>query len=158
MFSRLRKLEPGTFFPLVLIVILSSVFVARQVRIARLEAALTRYQSDSNRTIEATLNRNVNFTAADRLPLSDFIDGIRTKYGHMRPLKPIVVLVDPGGLAQAGRTLDSQVEIPAPGGSLPFRDHIRLALAPLGLGATVRDGVVLITSQKAIIDLAGKDD
>jgi hypothetical protein len=159
MFPHSRRLRADAVVLLALILILSSVFVIRQPRIARLEAALAHYQSDYNITLESFLNHSVGtLTPEEDVALDEFVEGLRTRYGDSRPLKPLLVVVDPVGLTQATQSFKSRVKIPAPGGTLPIRDHIRLALDPLGLGATVKDGAILITSRKAIDEMAAGGD
>jgi hypothetical protein len=56
----------------------------------------------------------------------------------------IPIYVDPAGLENAGQTLTSTVELDV--GTIPVRDGLRLCLKQLGLGYTVSDGFVMISS------------
>ena len=62
--------------------------------------------------------------------------------------KPIPIYVDPIGLQQAERTLNSTVTIDLEG--VPLKTSLRLALKQLGLAYCVRDGVLIISSVQGI--------
>jgi hypothetical protein len=147
------KLRASTVVLFALILILGPIFAVRQRRLARLEAAFTDYQRVYSKDLETRLGRKISLTPPDSMPLREFLELLEKRYRET-PLTSgtITTAVDLSGLAQARQSLTSRVEIPAPGGMLSVREHLHLALEPLGLGATVKDGAIVITSRKIIDD------
>jgi hypothetical protein len=60
------------------------------------------------------------------------------------------IYVDPGGLRDSGRTLDSPLGIDVDAEGRPAREFLGLVLKPLGLVCRLQDGAVWVTSGKSL--------
>ena len=84
---------------------------------------------------------------ANETSLDDVLKHIKQETAKAgRPALPIYI--DPIGLQEAERSLNSTVSIEMEG--IPLRTSLRLALKQLGMGYKVEDGVLIITSEESI--------
>jgi RNA polymerase sigma factor (sigma-70 family) len=118
-----------------------------RLEIAQLAAALT--AADPNPRNQEILKRLEEPTAmsfASETPLRDVLKYIKTKLDD--PNAPIPIYVDPNGLAEVGRSLNSTVMMDLEG--VPLKTTLRLMLKQLGLAYCIRDGVLIISSVQGI--------
>ena len=88
------------------------------------------------RAIEAQLNQEVSVDF-DKKPLSEVVDFL-AKYTGLN------VVLDPGGLAEAGGSEQSPVTLRVK--DVKLRDVLKLMLKPMGMTYTIRHDVLLLTS------------
>src|SRR5262245_35925911 len=69
----------------------------------------------------------------------------------------IPIYVDPIGLSEANKTMTSIVKRPPSDEKLTLREHLKLALKPLGLACTARDGFLMITSEESLDERSDDD-
>ena len=107
--------------------------------------ALSRRDPDAERQTEAildTLDRPVSVQFPDDTPLHLFLKYVKEQTRSTSLPKGIPIYIDPVGLQEAEKTMDSPVTIDLE--SIPLRACVRLALKQLGLEYRVRDGVMVI--------------
>ena len=103
-----------------------------------------RLQDFRSRQIIAKLEEPISMSFAAETPLDDVL-----KYIKQATTTPtfagIPIYVDPVGLQEAERSLNSTVQIDLEG--IPLRRTLQLVLSQLGLAYFVEDGMVVITSE-----------
>jgi hypothetical protein len=119
-----------------------------RLEIAQLAAALTAIDKNlQNQAVLKKLEQPISMSFANPTPLDDvlkYIKAATAKSGH----SPFPIYVDPQGLKDAERTLNSTVIIDLEG--IPLKTSLRLILKQLGLAFCVRDGVLIISSVQGI--------
>ena len=71
----------------------------------------------------------------------------------LKPAKPwagIPIYVDPIGLQEAERSMNSTVQRPPSADTLALGEHLRRVLEPLGLGYEVKAGFLMISSKESL--------
>ncbi len=58
--------------------------------------------------------------------------------------------IDPVGLQEAEWSMLSQVKRPESADQLPLKEHLNRVLEPLGLGFSVKEGYLMITSKESL--------
>ncbi len=115
--------------------------------IAQLAAALPTWEKNpKNEVILKKLEAPIPMPFANETPLDDVLKHIKStfaKHDH-----PIPIYVDPLGLQQAERSLNSTVQIDLEG--VPLKTSLRLVLKQLGMAYCVRDGVLIISSVQGV--------
>jgi serine/threonine protein kinase len=106
--------------------------------------------SPGTKAVLATLEGPISMSFANETPLNDVLTYIKhATFKATNPTDPgLQIFVDPGGLQQAGRTLDSTVSIDLYG--VPLKTTLRLMLKQLGLAYAVKDGIVFVSSAEDI--------
>jgi RNA polymerase sigma factor (sigma-70 family) len=116
--------------------------------IARLAAGLNTWDKNpKNEAILLKLDEPIAMSFANETPLQEVLKYLKdatTKPGQSR----IPIYVDPVGLQQAERSLDSRVIVDLQG--VPLKTSLRLILKQLGMAYCVRDGVLIISSVQGI--------
>ena len=74
-----------------------------------------------------------------------------------KPWSGIPIYVDPIGLQEAERSMNSTVERPPSADSLALGEHLRRVLEPLGLGYEVKAGFLMISSKESFDVPIGDD-
>jgi hypothetical protein len=147
----MRHIRPVTVLLLALIVVLGYSLVIRQRREARLRAALALYKVRAKGSLDFVMGSGAALDWPDGTSLDEAIKRIgESTLGGRVFSRGLPVLVDPDGLGEAGRTLDSPVKAPpdaATAGPLSLARELRIILEPLGLAAEVKDGAIVITSR-----------
>jgi hypothetical protein len=101
----------------------------------------------------ARLHKTVDFPFADETPLSDVLAFIR-KETRADGNKELPIYVDPAGLSEAERTLESAVRLDVPG--ITLVKALELIVKQLSLRFYVQeDGIVVITAADADLDIHG---
>ncbi len=98
-----------------------------------------------SRKIIAKLDEPIVMSFAEPTPLDDVLKHIKQKTQGPGLPRGIPIYVDPIGLEEAEKNLACTVIIDLDG--VPLRRTLQLALAQLGLGYIVEDGMIYITSQ-----------
>ena len=78
----------------------------------------------------------------------------------MKPAKPwagIPIYVDPIGLQEAERSMNSTVQRPPSADTLTLGEHLRRILEPLGLAYVVKQGFLMISSKESFDEPVGDD-
>ncbi|MHB1558945.1 MAG: alpha-2-macroglobulin family protein, partial [Isosphaeraceae bacterium] len=106
-----------------------------------------------NRAVLAILDEPVNMSFAAETSLDDVLRYIKqaTARGDRPPLQ---IYVDPIGLQEAERSLNSTVQIDLEG--VPLRTSMKLMLEQLGLAYRIEDGIVRIISQDSADEALGE--
>ncbi len=119
-----------------------------RLQIAQLGAVLAVKDEDAkNQALLKKLEEPIAMAFAHETPLDDVLKYIKkatTKPGQ----SPIPIYVDPMGLQQAERSLNSTVIMDLAG--VPLKTSLRLILKQLGLAYCIRDGVLIISSVQGI--------
>ena len=137
-----------TLLLLTIIVGLSVTVVLQHDQETRLRSALRMARNASDEAIRLALDRQFIGSFATPTTLNGLLSGIRnrTRGGFMWQGVPIYV--DPIGLEEAGKSMDSPVTISHRAGSL--KDVLEEGLDSLGLDYVIRDGFMMVTSKDAI--------
>jgi RNA polymerase sigma factor (sigma-70 family) len=121
---------------------------AGHMLIARATALLaTADKTPQNQEAFKALEHPASLQFPTETPLRDVLAQIRAAAKDSNG-KPIPIYVDPVGLQEAERTLDSPVTINL--ADVPLKFSLRLVLKQLGLAYCVRDGVLIISSVEGI--------
>ena len=114
-------------------------------RIKRRGKAVDLFERDPRtRQILEKLDEPISMSFAAETPLDDVLKYI--KQATTTPtFSGIPIYVDPIGLQEAERSLNSTVQIDLEG--VPLKTTLRLILKQLGLAYTVKDGFMIITSE-----------
>jgi hypothetical protein len=127
---------------------------AQRLREAQIRDALSTYRNVRQEGIIDALEESIALTYADGAPLDDVLKDIKmqTTKNPKLPKLPtgIPIYVDPIGLQEAERSLNSTVKRPSSADTLALGDHLRRILEPLGLGYVVKDGYMMITTNDSI--------
>jgi hypothetical protein len=116
-----------------------------RLEIAQLAAALPTWEkSPKNEAVLKVLEEPLPMTFAKETPLEFVLKYIRKRTTEKSGRAPIPIYVDPIGLQQAERSLNSTVIIDLEG--VPLKTSLRLLLKQLDLAYCVRDGVLIISS------------
>ena len=107
---------------------------------------------DQSQRLAAVLARPIPLAFPNETPLSDFVKSIRGATRGPAFPESLPIYVDPLGLQEAERSMNSTITIDV--SQVPLRTSLALALEQLGLTYRVRDGLLTITS---IVDRAEND-
>ncbi len=127
---------------------------AQKRRQARLLDALSLYRNLRSEEIYNALEVPITLTYADGDPLDVVLKDIKaqTTKNPKLPKIPsgIPIYVDPLGLQEAERSLNSLVKRPPSADTLTLSEHLARVLDSLGLAYQVKDGYLMITSKESI--------
>jgi len=116
-----------------------------RLEIAQLAAALPTWEKNpKNEAVLKVLEEPLPMTFTKETPLEFVLKYIRKRTTEKSGRAPIPIYVDPIGLQQAERSLNSTVIIDLEG--VPLKTSLRLLLKQLDLAYCVRDGVLIISS------------
>jgi hypothetical protein len=126
---------------------------------ARLQAELSAHRDPVAEGIADLMNRPLALTYQDGAPLEQFLKDIKMcSVGQPKvAMAGIPIYVDPIGLSEADKTMTSTIRRPPSDQKLTLGEHLALALKPLGLEFTIRDGFLMITSEESV-DESSDDD
>jgi hypothetical protein len=121
-----------------------------RLEITQLTAALAaRDKNPKNQAVLKKLEEPVSMSFANETPLDDVLKYIR-QATTTKTSAPLPIYVDPVGLQDAERSLNSTVTIDLEG--IPLKTSLRLVLKQFGLAYCVRDGVLMISSVRGICE------
>jgi hypothetical protein len=116
-----------------------------RLEIAQLAAALTTWEKNpKNEAILKALEEPIPMPFAKETTLDFVLKYIKKRAAEKPGRPPIPIYLDPKGLEQVERSLNSTVMIDLEG--VPLKTSLRLLLKQLGLAYCVRDGVLIISS------------
>lgn len=148
----MKRIRPATVLLLALIVVLGYALAARQRREARLRAALSLYKQRAGDSLRSVMAAATALDWPEGTTLAEAVRRIsdsataRAYFPHGLP-----IVVDPDGLREVGRTLESPLKAPSKdpttGYPLALARQLQVVLGPLGLAAMVDDGAIVITSR-----------
>ena len=145
----LRPIRLSTFLLLVLVIALLIGLYAQRLREAQLQDAIAVYRNYRTEAIIDALDQPIALNYADGTPLDDLLKEVSKQTTKTpKPAKPwagIPIYVDPIGLQEAERSMNSTVKRPPSADTLTLGEHLRRVLEPLGLGYEVKDGFLMIT-------------
>jgi hypothetical protein len=101
----------------------------------------------TTRAVLSILGRPVRIRSGGTMTLAALLKGARAATAPPTTTG-IPIYVDPSGLSEAGAGDESTVVVVSD--PMPLKDHLEGSLKPLGLGCFVRDGVLMITSEKEV--------
>jgi hypothetical protein len=119
-----------------------------RVEITRMAAMLAEENSPANQKIHKKLEEPISMSFANPTPVEDVLKYIKSATQGPKD-QGIPVYVDPEGLAEVEKTLTSPVQLDLEG--VPLKTTLRLMLKQLGLAYCVKDGVLMISSVKGIL-------
>ena len=125
--------------------------VAGEVDLGPIEA-----QDDRSQTVVAELGKPIPMSFAKETPLDDVIKYVRTSTKSQAFPDGIPIYVDPLGMQEAERSLNSTVTIDL--AQVPLRTSLKLLLKQLGLTYQVKDGLLTITSEDSADQPFGADE
>ena len=117
-------------------------------RETQLRAALAFYRQPTTEGIYDALDQRLPLTYPDNAILEDVLKALKVR-STGRPKLPtgIPIYVDPVGLQEVGKIMSSMVARPPHDENLTMGEHLKRVLAPLGLGFSVKDGYLMISSK-----------
>jgi hypothetical protein len=130
---------------LVLAIVLDLYLVRR--RQAQTLAAIAFYREPRTKEIYDVLTEPLILTYPDGAPLKDVLKEFK-QITTGKPKLPwgIPIYIDPVGLQEAERTMESPVRRPELATSMTLGEHLRRVLEPLGLTCVIKDGFLMVTS------------
>ncbi len=153
-----RRMRLSTLLLLMVVVALLFGLFVQKRRELELQAALLPYRNQTNEGLLDVLDRPLALTYPDGASLEQALKNLKlVSMGQPKLPKGIPIYVDPIGLSEADKTMTSTIKRPTTGEKLSLRDHLDRMLKPLGLGFTVRDGFLMITSLEAVDDRPDDD-
>jgi RNA polymerase sigma factor (sigma-70 family) len=121
-----------------------------RLRIAELAPYVASFdKSPTTKGILTKLDEPISMNFANETTLEDIVNYIR-EASRTKGQPAIPIYVDPAGLAEAEKTLQSPVVIDLEG--VPLKTTLRLLLKQLGLAYCVKDGLLIISSPQGIVD------
>jgi hypothetical protein len=152
-----RRVRLSTLLLLMVVVALLCGLYAQKRRQAQLLATLSLYRHPGTEGMFDALDQPIALTYSDDATLSDALKDIKmqtTKHPKLPKIPTgIPIYVDPVGLQEAERTLETPIKRPPLTDSLTLGEHLGRILDPLGLGYVVKDGFLLITSKESLDQL-----
>lgn len=141
--------RPRVSLRAILIVVVLSAFLIKFVGLPLWERFALSQAERLQRATLAGLARPLDLPFTAPTPLSDVLKYIKGKSPSPPGLpNGFAIYVDPVGLQEAGATMQTPVQITTKG--LPAGKALEEVLKPLGLGYTVNDGLLTITSRASL--------
>ena len=150
MAGRTRRIPWSTLLVLFAIVTLGCIFLLQQRKEERLRVALALYKSRSHGKVATRLrSRAKHLNWPDQTPLGEVLEKVKldTRGGFPRFPLGVPIVIDPVGLAMAGRSLDSPVQQPPADQDFSLGKKLQIVLKPLGLACEVKNATIVITSE-----------
>jgi hypothetical protein len=150
MTGRNSRIPWSTLLVLFAIVALGCIFLLLQRKEERLRAALALYKNRSHGRVAMRLRDSAwNVNWPDQTPLGEVLEKIKlgTQGGFSRFPLGVPIVIDPIGLAVAGRSLDSPVQQPSADQDISLGKKLQIVLKPLGLACEVKNATIVITSE-----------
>ncbi|MGO9462823.1 MAG: hypothetical protein ACLQIB_24415 [Isosphaeraceae bacterium] len=102
----------------------------------------------STKSVLAKLEEPISMSFANETPLDDMLKYIRQATKKLPNDPEINILLDPNALREAGKSLNSTVQLDLEG--VPLKTTLRLMLKQLDLAYAIKDGVLVISSPELI--------
>jgi hypothetical protein len=146
----LRRIRLSTLLLLIVVAALVIGLYVQRRRETQLLADLSIYREPIQEGIFDALDEPIALTYADGAPLDVVLKEIEQKTTKTPKLPKlptgIPIYVDPLGLQEAEKSLNSEVKRPPSADRLTLGEHLKGILDPLGLAYTTKDGFLMITS------------
>jgi hypothetical protein len=156
-----RHVRLSTLLLLIVVAALLIGLYAGRRREAQLLADLSLYRNTKQEGIYDALDQPIALTYSDGDHLDDVLKEIKrqTTKNPKLPKLPagIPLYVDPLGLQEAEKSLNSRVTKPQSADKLALGEHLKRILDPLGLAFTTKDGFLMITSKDSHDEPVGED-
>jgi hypothetical protein len=156
-----RRIRLGTLLLLIAVAALLIGLYAGMRREARLQDTLSLYRNTKQEGTSEALEQPITLTYPDGAHLDVVLKEIKkqTTKNSKLPKLPggIPIYVDPLGLQEAERSMNSQVKRPASADKLTLGEHLRRVLEPMGLVYTTKEGFLMITSKESVDEPVGGD-
>ncbi|MGP0064789.1 MAG: hypothetical protein ACLQGP_14470 [Isosphaeraceae bacterium] len=121
----------------------------QRLEIAQLGAAVAKWEKNpKNEAILKALEEPVPMPFAKETTLDFVVKYIKKRTSEKSGRTPIPIYIDPLGLQQAERSMNSTVTMELEG--VPLKTTLRLLLKQLGLAYCVRDGLLIISSVQGV--------
>jgi hypothetical protein len=104
------------------------------------------FDDAQTKSVLAKLEKPLSMSFANDTPLEDVLKYIKSAT-QGRDDRGIAIYVDPFGLNDAEKTITSPISLDLEG--IPLKTSLRLLLAQLGLTYSVKDGVLIISSERS---------
>jgi hypothetical protein len=146
-----RRIRLSTLLLLVVVLaIIIDLYVVKR-RQAQTLAALALYRQPRTEGIYDVLDQPVVTTYPDGATLEDVLKEINLCTSRAPKLPAgVPIYIDPVGLQEAERSMRSPVKRPESADQLPLKEHLNRVLEPLGLGFSVNEGYLGITSKESL--------
>ncbi|MGP0065683.1 MAG: hypothetical protein ACLQGP_19025 [Isosphaeraceae bacterium] len=155
------RVRLSTFLLLIAVAALLIGLYAQRRREAQLMAFLSLYRNTKQEGIYDALDQPIALSYADGDHLAGVLKEIKkqTTKNPKLPKLPtgIPIYVDPIGLQEAERSMNSVVERPSSADRLALGEHLKRILEPLGLAYVVKEGFLMITSKDSVDEPFGDD-
>jgi len=149
--SSLRRIRLSTLLLLIVVAALVIGLYVQRRREDQLLADLSVYRNPRQEGIYDALDEPIALTYPDGASLDVVLKEIKQKTTKLPKLPKlptgIPIYVDPIGLQEAEKSLNSTVKRPPSADKLTLGEHLRRILDPLGLAYTTKDGFLMITSK-----------
>jgi hypothetical protein len=147
----LRRIRLSTLLLLIVVAALVIGLYVQRRRETQLLADLSVYRNPRQEGIYDALDEPIALTYPDGAPLDVVLKEIKkqTTKNPKLPRLPtgIPIYVDPIGLQEVEKSLNSPVKRPQAADKLTLGEHLERILDPLGLAYTTKDGFIMITSK-----------
>ena len=159
--SSLRRIRLSTLLLWIVVAALVIGLYVQRRREAQLLADLSVYRNPRQEGIYDALDEPIPLTYADGAHLDDVLKEIKkqTTKNPKLPKLPtgIPIYVDPLGLQEAEKSLNSEVKRPPSADKLTLGEHLKRVLEPLGLAYMTKEGFLMITSKESHDEPIGDD-
>jgi hypothetical protein len=146
--THLGRIRLSTLLLLIVVAALVIGLYVQRRRETQLLADLSIYREPIQEGIYDALDEPIALTYADGAPLDVVLKEIKQKTTKLPKLPTgIPIYVDPIGLQEAEKSLNSEVKRPPSADRLTLGEHLERVLDPLGLAYTTKDGFLMITSK-----------
>jgi hypothetical protein len=157
----LRPIRLSTFLLLTVAAGLLIALYAQGLREARLLDALSAYRNPRQEGLYDALDRPIALAYPDGATVEQVLKEIK-KQTTKNPALPkipngVQIYVDPIGLQEAEKSMNSPVQRPPSADALTLGEHLRRVLEPLGLGYEVKSGFLMISAKESLEAPAGVD-
>jgi hypothetical protein len=144
----LRRIRLSTLLLLIVVAALVIGLYVQRSRETQLLADLSIYREPIQEGIYDALDEPIALTYADGAPLDVVLKEIKQKTTKNPKLpRGIPIYVDPLGLQEAEKSMNSEVKRPPSADRLTLGEHLECLLDFLGLAYTTKDGFLMITSK-----------
>jgi hypothetical protein len=122
-------------------------------RQAQTRAALALYRQPRTEGIYDALEEPLLLMYPDGATLEVFLKEMKRRTPGKKLPSGIPIYVDPVGLQEAKRTMESPVKRPESASRLTLGEHLHRVLEPLGLDYEIKSGFLMITSVESVDSL-----
>jgi hypothetical protein len=148
--KRVARIRLSTLLLVVVVLAILVALYAQNRREAQLQGSLAIYRDPVAEGIHDALDQPLALTYPDGAPLEQVLKEIKRSTGRPKLKSGIPIYVDPVGLQEAEKSMESPIKKPQSADKLSLGEHLKRLLRPLGLGYVVKDRFLMITSKESI--------